>query len=350
MSWFSQNYEKAALGGAAVVALGVLYLGWSKFASVSENFTMDMAGSGNNNTAVTNADHVPKAIASLSMDRNWKSGEVDGRAVDLFVGIPLFVASKEPTKPLDPFKGEMIHPPIPNKWWIDNRIDPGFSDSPQQDPDGDGFSNLEEFNAKTDPNNPAAIPSLIAKLMYVKDESLGWVLRPSYESNGSFPFRYEDTTRRTNTTGGMNLIAPGQTFFAKPPMDNRFKLLSSEVRKELNKNINVEMDVMIVRIEDQRPNKKGVIYELPSPLPEQRKNEFIQYDRSAVMSLEALGQNGRQFVIEENTAFAVPPDAPKKQYFLKKVTPEKIEVEHTNDAGEKTLVEIEKGNMPKIDP
>ena len=76
-------------------------------------------------------------------------------------------------------------------------------------------------------------------------------------------------------------------FFAKAPMMNRFKLLGSEVRKELNKAIKIEKEVTIVRIEDQRPNKKGTIYEIPSPLSEERMNEHLKYDRTAVLSLEA---------------------------------------------------------------
>jgi len=346
MSWFSKNYEKAALGGAVAVALGLAYLGWSKYGSVTQDFGTGLTGQGNNNAAVRDADLIPKALASLKLDRTWVQAIDGDRPVDLFTGVPLFVSISSPDRPVDLIKDAPVHPPISNIWWVENRLDPGFADSPSRDPDQDGFSNLEEFNAKTDPNNAKSIPSLIMKLKYVKDESLTWVLRPGYGAEGSFPFNYEDSKAGANKTGGAEMVAPNGLFFAKGVMANRFKLLGSEVRKELNKKMNIEVEVTIVRIEDQRPNKKGLVYEIPSPLSEQRKGEYLKYDRSAVFSLEALGLNGKEFKVEENTRFAIPPDAPKKDYLAKTVTPESVTVEYTNPAGEKKTIEINKGGLP----
>lgn len=351
MSWFSKNYEKAALGGAVAIALGLAYMGWSKFGGVDADFNTDLKGAGNNNTAVRGADLIPKAIASMKLDRTWTQGDVNGRPVDLFTGISLFVASAEPEKPLDPLDptSAMVHPPIPNIWWIENRLDPGYGDSPARDPDQDGFSNLDEFTAKTNPNDAKSFPSLIAKLMYVKDESLTWVLRPGYESAGSFPFNYEDSKGGKNRTGPEG-VAPNALFFEKGAMPNRFKLLGSEVRRVMDPKIHIEKDVTIVRIEDQRPNKKGTIYELPSPISDERKNEFLHYDRTAFLSLEALGFNGKEFKVEENSTFALPPGSDKKDYKVTKVTPESIEVEYTDAGGAKKSATIPKGSMPKIEP
>lgn len=350
MSWFSKNYEKAALGGAVAVTLGFAYMGWSKLGSVEVDFGTGLKGHGNNNSAVRDADLIPKTLASLKLDRAWVQALDGERAVDLFTGIPLFVSSSAPEAPIDLLEkgGEAVHPPIPNTWWIENRLDPGFGDSPSRDPDGDGFSNLEEFLSKTDPNSAKSVPSLIAKLMYVKDESLTWVLRPSYGAEGSFPFNYQDSKGGVNKTGAADMIAPGGLFFTKGVMMNRFKLLGSEVRKEMNLKIHIEKEVTILRIEDQRPNKKGTVYEFPAPLSEERMNEHAKYDRTAIFSLEALGLNGKEFKVEENTAFALPPDSPKKDYLAKTVTPESVTIEYTNPAGEKKTIEINKGSLPRM--
>lgn len=350
MSWFSKNYEKAALGGAVLVALGLAYLGWSKYGAADGDFGASLKGAGSNNTAVAGAEKIPMAMQSMKLDRSWKQALDGDRPVDLFTGIALFVKSSEPEKPVDLLKDSPIHPPIPNTWWIENRIDPGFADSPQRDPEGDGFSNLEEYEAKTDPNSSKSFPSLIAKLMYLKDESLGWVIRPGYGSGDKFPFTYEDTKGGRNRVPAANMVGPGELFFEKEPMKERFKLLGHEVRKELNKNINVEKDVTIVRIEDQRPNKKGVVYEFPSPLPNDRKGEHIKFDRTAVLSLEALGLAGKEIKVEENTAFALPPGAARKDYLLKTVTPDAITVEYTDPAGNRRTVEIRKGGFANITP
>jgi hypothetical protein len=350
MSWFSKNYEKAALGGAVAVALGLAYLGWSKFDGVDEAFGMGLKGAGNNTTAVAGADKIPMAMQSMKLDRTWKQALDGDRPVDLFTGIALFVKSSAPDKPLDLLKDSPIHPPITNIWWIENRIDPGFADSPARDPDGDGFSNLEEFKAKTDPNSSKSFPPLIAKLMYVKDESIGWVIRPGYGSGGNFPFTYEDTKGRKNRVKAGEPIAPGGLFFDAEPMKGRYKLLGSEVRKELNKKVNVEMDITIVRIEDQRPNKMGVVYEIPSPLAEERKGEHLKFDRTAVLSLQALGLAGKEMKVEENTTFALPSDADKKEYLLKTVTPDSISVEYSDPSGSRRTVKIRKGGFATMIP
>ena len=154
--------------------------------------------------------------------------------------------------------------------------------------------------------------------MYVKDESLGWAVRPGFGADGAFSFSYLDTKgRKTKTPAGV-MIQPEGLFFPKAPVINRFKLLGSEVRKELNKRINVEMETTWVRIEDQKPNKKGTVYELPSPLSEERINDFLQFDRTAILSLEALGMSGKEFKVEENTPFALPPDSKEKDYLLRR--------------------------------
>jgi hypothetical protein len=346
MSWISKNYEKVALGGTVLVALGLAYLGWSKFAAVEADFGAGLKGAGNNNAAVSGADRIPKALQSMKLDRSWTQALDGERPVDLFTGIALFIKSSEPETPVDLLKDAPVHASIPNTWWLENRLDPGFADSPQRDPDSDGYSNIDEFNAKTDPNNNRSHPQLIAKLMYVKDESLAWAIRPGFGSDGAFPFSYTDSKRRNNKVPAGEMIKPEGLFFPKEPMANRFKLLGSEVRKELNKKINLEMEVTYVRIEDQKPNKKGTVYELPSPLSEERMNEFLQFDRSAIFSLEALGMSGKEFKVEENTAFALPPDSPKKDYLLKKVTPNGVTVEYPDADGSRKTIEINKGAMP----
>lgn len=350
MSWFSTNYEKAALGGAVLVALGFAYLGWSKFSAIDEDFGAGLKGAGSNNTAVAGAERIPMAMQSMKLDRTWKQALDGDRPVDLFTGIALFVKSSDPEEPVDLVEDADIHPPIPNVWWIENRIDPGFADSPARDPDGDGFSNREEYDGKTDPNSFKDFPPLIAKLMYVKDESLAWVIRPSYGSQGKFPFTYEDAKGRKNRVRPSEMVGPGELFFAEEPMKGRFKLLGHEVRKELNPKINIEMDVTIVSIEDQRHNKKGVVYKFPSPLAEDRKNEHVKYDRTAVLSLEALGLNGQEIKVEENTTFALPPGAASKDYLLKTVTPDAITVEYTDPSGNRQSVEIRKGGFPGVVP
>lgn len=346
MSWISENYEKAALGAAAAIALGLAYAGWSKTGSVETNFNVKPRGDGSNDTAVKDGDLVATANSSFKINREWKKGEDNGRPVDLFTGVPLFVNKNSPNTPVDLIEDDPVHPPIPNQWWIDNRIDPGFGDSPQRDADGDGFSNLEEFNAKTDPNDKRDYPSLIEKLTYVGDESIRWAIRPGFPSaEGSFSFEYSDTAGVRNRNSAANPIEPGGLFFSEDPMKERFKYVSSEVRKVRNERFNTEIDTTFVIIEDQKANKKGTKYEIPANF---RKNneeyaKHSQHDRTAILSLEALGLGGQEIKVEEFTNFALPPGSETKSYKLAKVTPEAITVEHTTKDGKTETHVIQKG-------
>lgn len=351
MSWFSTHYEKALLGAAIAIAIGFGYIGWSKFDSMEQAFGIVLVGEGNNNTAVANAELIPKALQSMRLVRAWTSINDGDRPVDLFTGLPLFIKSSNPEKALDLLTDAPVHPPIPNAWWLVNRINPGFANSPERDPDSDGYSNIEEYTAKTDPNNGKEHPPLISKLLYVKDDSLTWAIRPGYGSEGAFPFTYSDNKGkrgRKNKISSGDMIKPQGLFFAIPPMQDRFKLLGSEVRKEMNKAINLEVEVVWVRIEDQKPNKKGTVYEIPSPLNEDRQKDFLQFDRSAVLSLYALGMSGKDFKVEENTTFSLPPGTAKQDYLLKKVTPNSIVVEYSDAQKNRKIVEINKGSMPSV--
>lgn len=339
MSWLSKNYEKAALGGGIVVALGLGVLGWLKLSGTEADFATEFAGSGNNTPSVKDSDLVTKASSSLTSPRIWDQADLSGRPVDLFTGIPLFLSKSSGGKPLDLVKGEDVHPPITNHWWLQYRLDPGFGDSPQRDPDGDGFSNLEEFHAKTDPTNAADFPSVIAKLQYIRDESVSFYIRPGFDAgDGALGFTYLDSQRRENKTKADAPVKPGETFFAEGVAKGRFKFLGAEVRNVRNERLNADEQLTFVRIEDQQPNKKGHIYEIQQSFNLQRDvAKFTQFDRTAVLVLDALGNQGKEFKIEENTTFALPPDSPKKEYLLKSVTPEGIEVEYGPEGAKKTI-------------
>lgn len=347
MSWISKNYEKAAVGAAVVAAAGLAYFGWAKVNGVSEEFNLTPKGGGGDGTAVQGAEAIPRTLSSLTQKRVWTQASDGDRAVDLFTGIPLFVKKSAPTEPVDLIKGDMVHAPVPNTWWLENRIDPGFGDALQKDPDGDGFSNLEEFNAKTNPNDEKSHPSLIAKLVYQSDDSLQWFLEPGLDDGaGNYSFKYADNKRGQNRVSSAEMAKPGDIFFKTAPMANRFKFLSTEKRQEENPRTHAMEDRTYVKVEDQKENKKGKVYEIPQGLLDSVKPNYYQYDRTAVLTLEALGESGKQFKVEENTRFSLPPGSDKKDYLLKSVTPEKIEVEYSDPSGATKTLEFRKGAAP----
>jgi len=57
-----------------------------------------------------------------------------------------------------------LYPGIPNEWIIEHDLDYTDPQLGERDADGDGFTNLEEFRAGTNPRDPASKPALWTKL------------------------------------------------------------------------------------------------------------------------------------------------------------------------------------------
>jgi len=60
--------------------------------------------------------------------------------------------------------GNDLFPGIPNSWVLENQLDYLDASLPERDPDADGFTNLEEHGAKTNPRDSGSKPSEWTKL------------------------------------------------------------------------------------------------------------------------------------------------------------------------------------------
>lgn len=355
MSWISDHYEKAALAGTLLAAVALGYVGLQSKSAVQTDFNSKPRGKGSNDPSVIDGDKVSLAKFSFQNDPKWTKAEVNDRPVDLFTGVPLFVkrpktgdTSPESKKPVDLPTSPDVHPPITNKWFLEYRIDPGFGDSPQRDEDGDGFTNLEEFNANTNPTDERSHPPLIIKLVYLGDESVKWVLRPNGFPNDAEPgmnFEYSDTKCLKVKNQAAEPIKPGSLFFVEDEaktVKNRFKYLKFVKIKQRDERVDADVEIDMIHVEDQKPNKKTTVYEIPANFRPNELNKFAKYDRTAKLSLEALGFGGQELKIEEFTDFALPKDAATKSYRLMEVSPTRVVVRETLADGTTKLHEIAK--------
>lgn len=350
MSKLPKNFEKTLLGIAGVAALGFAAMGFMKSNAVEADFNRTVSGTGKNDASIPEAEATSKATNSLTSNRVIEPADVDGRKVDLFVGVPLFADKNSPNEPIDLRKGKVVHEGIPNEWWIETGADITFANSPDRDDDGDGFTNREEFEAETHPVDATSVPSLINKLAYLKDESVTWYVPFGLESTGKWAPRFTGLTpdgkRLQNRVGAVEMLEAGDTFFKEGAFAGRFKytgVIEKEVTSEKTK---LTQMVRFAQYEDLKKNKPGEKYESQYGLPEAEFINRAYFDRTAVLELKAIGNEGKEFKVEERTKFALPPDAPEKNYLLKKVTPESIEVEYTDAKGETQTLEITKGGTP----
>jgi hypothetical protein len=115
-------------------------------------------------------DAVRQAAVLTDSPAKWKS------VSDLPEGTPergsLLVSRRyllKDGKLIDPLSegSEQLHPPITNDWLLANGLDYTDMSIKEKDSDGDGFSNLEEFEKKTNPNDPKDAPASFNKLKLV---------------------------------------------------------------------------------------------------------------------------------------------------------------------------------------
>ncbi len=346
MSWIQKNYEKAFLGGALIVAAGISFVGYSALSSVEADFQSANKGAGNNDTAIESATTLKQVVADLGKAHELPQATVGSRSVDVFVGVPLFAKKSEgngQAKPVDLLNDADVHAGIKNTWWIEYGIDPGYADSPDRDQDNDGFSNRDEYDAKTNPIDPKSFPSLVTKLKYVKDKSLQFLL--SFSSSigpQQYQFKYADSTDASKTYRTKEFIGDGGTLFTEGPCKDRFRLKKVETKTTQNEKTGINETIEWAFIEDLRPNKVGRIYEIPRRLRDSDLNKYYQYDRTAVLNLAAIGEGGKEFEVEEYTSFSLPFNKGDKKYRLILVSPESITVEWKDADGKTQQLEIKK--------
>ncbi len=103
--------------------------------------------------------------AAASEPAKWQPDTTGKKQGSLFVSRKYLLKAG---KLLDPIEGgEKLHPPVPNQWLEDNGLDLSNNDILKLDADGDGFTNLEEFEAKTSPRDKASTPPSFTKLQLV---------------------------------------------------------------------------------------------------------------------------------------------------------------------------------------
>ena len=339
MSWFSNNYEKAALGGSVLIAVALGAIVFKNKGEIEDAFSIDSPKK-NNKTTVDGLPDITIVRDSFRNVHEIHQADIDGRKVDLFTGVALFSKRDDPSNPVDLLKSEAVHQGIANIWWLKYGLDPGFSDSPDRDPDKDGFSNREEFKAGTDPTVFKSHPDPYIKLAVTSVKTTQIHLKPADFGGGSFMFKLQDRNERDHNkmpsaAGGIK--AGSIIEFEKDLMKRRFKFVRV-FEVEIQKN-GMAQKVKRWEIEDLKPNKAGTKYLFD------RRGAMIGFPnrKSAIMdstielTLEALGQTGSPFKLEENNRFSLPfdPEATEKPYLLKKVdlANKTVEVEYTDKDG-----------------
>jgi hypothetical protein len=280
MDWLKKHFDRVILAVMGIIVIACAGLIISRTLSFSDIFAETKTPPRrNDNVPPPATELVKQRISAIEKPRDWGTHEGS-----LFVSDP-YVIKDNNDKPLNPLEDEEpLYPPIPNKWIKQYGLDFGDPNLPNADPDGDKFSNLEEFNGKTDPTNPKSMPAYITKLRLLEFIQVPFRLK--------FSGSPDEGTYSINT---MDLRGPTQFLkIGEMVAGTPYKLVKYE-HKTMDKE-GLEVDVSELTVENQNTGQKIVL------VNDKPVNDPTVYARFKYL------WDGSEFKVKKNDSFSVKPE------------------------------------------
>jgi hypothetical protein len=158
MEWLRAHYERVVLVAATLVLFFCAISIWRNAAKFGSDFAARQGAAVPKKAAPPReAVELTHAQEKLQQPAQWA---FRGRA-GLFVPEKHFIGPEGLPVTL---KTSEVHPPVPNEWLETYGLPIADSDVLSQDPDGDGFNNLEEWQGHTNPIEKTSHPDYLTKL------------------------------------------------------------------------------------------------------------------------------------------------------------------------------------------
>ena len=156
MAWIRANYDRVIVFAAAAFLFGSALLITKNVWQFADNLAAT-APPPKLATPPPKAVEMEQAMGKLKQPAQWTFSSRSGLFVPEkhFIGANGLPATLQTTE---------VHPPVPNEWLEQFNLPIAEADVLGQDPDGDGFNNLEEWRNHTAPTDKASHPPFIAKL------------------------------------------------------------------------------------------------------------------------------------------------------------------------------------------
>jgi hypothetical protein len=158
MTWLRTNYDRAAVFTAALFLFVSALLITRNVWQFGDNLALQTAPPPKPAAPPPKAVEMEQAMEKLKQPAQWTFSGRSG----LFVPEKHFIDAN--TRLPATLQTTEVHPPVPNEWLDQFNLPIADADVLTQDPDGDGFNNLEEWQNHTNPTDKASHPPFIAKL------------------------------------------------------------------------------------------------------------------------------------------------------------------------------------------
>ena len=158
MDWVKAHYDRVSVIAAAVFLALCSVAIWRGAHAFSENFVAAQTSAPPKHPSPPGkAADVDTALQHLQQPPQWTFSGRSG----LFVPEKHFIGANGQPATLE---NTQVHAPVPNEWLEQFNLPIADADVLTQDPDGDGFNNLDEWQGHTNPTDKASHPPYISKL------------------------------------------------------------------------------------------------------------------------------------------------------------------------------------------
>jgi len=252
MDWIKKNYDRCLLLLLAIALLGSSVSVILSIKSYPERFAPIQAEvvHGKKVTSLE-TEALERAKEALTKPAAWES-----HTGSLYISRK-YVARHDDATGMDllinPFEqgSAPLHPPIPNEWFLKNNLGERILDADvlEQDPDKDGFTNLDEFLGKTDPQEPTSHPSYLTKLRLKKFMQTPFRLKfEAYDDDGNFQINTVDVHQPTQ------FVKMGETIAG-----TKYKVVKFESKAEPNPKTGVNKDISELVVENIENGNRVVL-------------------------------------------------------------------------------------------
>lgn len=316
-------WDKLILLVAGLAVIGVSALFSMRALGFAENFVLN-EGAPKNDLPETEEPRVNIARSFVEKTQAWtnpKKGEPE-KALPLFVSVPIVEAGGKLYDMGDPNE-ESLRPPVTNAWLMAHNLDYLNSGVLSQDSDRDGFDNLAEWEAKTNPVDAKSHPPYAEKLIFASRQQEVYTLR--------FAAKPDDERFQINRLPSRKW-PQGKNFYLRigeAADDGQFRVDGYEEKRAPN-NAGIEVDASVVKI---------------TYLPKNEAHELTRNVDTAIPTYFAemkfeLDPAFQQYV-KEGDAFNLTID-PETRYRVVKVEADSVEITYQTGAEPEQTIQIPK--------
>src|SRR2546429_346424 len=160
MEWIKAHHDRVTLIAAGVFLFISAILIWGSAIPFGNRLIPQRAPPPKAASPPAVAVELDRAAKELEHPAQWKASTRSG----LFVPERHFIAANGLPATL---QNTQVHPPVPNDWFEKYALAIENADILDQDPDGDGFTNLDEWQGGTNPIDKNSHPDYLTKLHLV---------------------------------------------------------------------------------------------------------------------------------------------------------------------------------------